>query len=672
MDKRNPGLSCLHDKNKIQKLLAHGEYSIFKKWRVLVEGDFIPADLVPEKANCCKDQKSSPLRDIRSLALTRNWLIICQMSRIYQFEKDEVASSGTSIEIRRLVPVKYIKIYISSHRTRSVAIQNLLGVTKEYRFLGVTKCERTHSFECWIDVINSLSPNHTEAQLISTLSCFGRWSRCHKCKITIYDNQVPGQCKLMSLGPKELASNYDNLVDKQIGELLKDEEEYDFDSYEFVPEEPKEKLSKTGSDHKTQKNRSSSPSKSHDRTKSQPTGQTSLPKKNTQSKQKSGPVARHPRHPKSSDTHSHSPEMPLLSTSPQTTPTPRSHSPTSQQGSRSPQTTPTPRSRSPASAPSRSPKHRSPQPPPCQQPNSPQQPPCQRFQRTSQPKQCQRMRSSQASPCQCMQQRSPQPKQCRRMRSPQTPPCLQKSCPEAVLPCQPPPVGPHTHPHKSPEVQSLPKNTASHTSQPHVHTPCPQSEERHFTEKDMLDPFAESDIYTPPSEQPFFDDAPPVKAIPRPEIDVPKPPHPYPTGPPHHHPPKPPPHHSEAAHHYTKAPTYYHKPPYHHPESPSYHIDPHHAESFHHHPPDLEHHTGHTKHTYDKNEHEEDDETEEQYSDSEEELSGCEVSVGDSEPVHISTSESEQDGIEAVFGPSELSLPPEKKGSRKSSYSSRT
>nr|XP_026689784.1 uncharacterized protein LOC100180884 isoform X1 [Ciona intestinalis] len=170
--------------NKLQTLLTYGEYSLFKKWTVLVEGDFVPLSTPAEMGQLSR--RKIRIGEIRSLAVTKNWLIICNMRRLYQAERDGVVPAGVSLDIRRLVPLKYLRLFIPRPAQKVIGIQNQMGITKEYQLLEPPTPVAGDAFVAWRNVIGSLNPRHNDDTLFVTLQMFERWSRQHRCRITIY------------------------------------------------------------------------------------------------------------------------------------------------------------------------------------------------------------------------------------------------------------------------------------------------------------------------------------------------------------------------------------------------------------------------------------------------------------------------------------------------------
>ncbi|XP_076809722.1 uncharacterized protein LOC143452576 isoform X2 [Clavelina lepadiformis] len=172
-------------KNKVQTLFKYGEYSVFAKWHVLVEGDFVQCR-VEEEAQKSLKRKTYSLRDVRTLALTKNWLVMCQMNRMYLVERDGIVPAGISLQVCRLVPLKYLRVCVSRPAQRIIGIQNQNGLLKEYQLVDCPGPNESDPFIAWRQVIGSIQPKHNDDKLFLTLQMFERWSRQHSCRVTVY------------------------------------------------------------------------------------------------------------------------------------------------------------------------------------------------------------------------------------------------------------------------------------------------------------------------------------------------------------------------------------------------------------------------------------------------------------------------------------------------------
>uniref|UniRef100_H2YCZ2 Uncharacterized protein n=1 Tax=Ciona savignyi TaxID=51511 RepID=H2YCZ2_CIOSA len=108
------------------------------------------------------------------------------MRRLYQAERDGVVPAGISLDIRRLVPLKYLRVFVSRPAQRVIGIQNQGGLTKEYQLIERPHPGADDPFMTWRNVIGSMQPRHDDDTLFVTLQMFERWSRQHRCRITIY------------------------------------------------------------------------------------------------------------------------------------------------------------------------------------------------------------------------------------------------------------------------------------------------------------------------------------------------------------------------------------------------------------------------------------------------------------------------------------------------------
>ncbi|XP_039255953.2 uncharacterized protein LOC120332710 isoform X2 [Styela clava] len=180
-------------KNKVQCLLSFGEYSLFKKWKVLAEGDFIPFKPGPDTAcqtyyedKLAKKRRKVALRDVRTLAITKNWLIMARLYRLYQVERDAVVPGGIPLELRRLVPLRYLRVCVARPAARVIGIANQSGVLKQYQMLDKPSPTDGDPFMMWRRAIGQLRPNLNDEVLYLTLNTFERWKRQHACRLTIY------------------------------------------------------------------------------------------------------------------------------------------------------------------------------------------------------------------------------------------------------------------------------------------------------------------------------------------------------------------------------------------------------------------------------------------------------------------------------------------------------
>lgn len=180
-------------KHKVQCLLSFGEYSLFKKWKVLAEGDFIPFKPGPDSAcqkyyedKLSKKRRKVSLRDVRTLAITKNWLVMARLYRLYQVERDSVVPGGISLELRRLVPLRYLRVCVARPAARVIGVANQSGVLKQYQMLDKPDPTDGDPFMTWRHAIGRLRPNLNDDVLYLTLNTFERWKRQHACRLTIY------------------------------------------------------------------------------------------------------------------------------------------------------------------------------------------------------------------------------------------------------------------------------------------------------------------------------------------------------------------------------------------------------------------------------------------------------------------------------------------------------